>query len=113
MNKKIIFFGILAVFILTTISFASALGTSSKRPVVKKESPLFGIRAKQAVKERVTEIKSSFLDERIFILPFNFFIISSYDDGNGRNTPTASKTCPIHPTCACVLGQNNLNLPAR
>lgn len=72
MNKKILIVSILAVLVLVSISFASAITTNTKT-TNKKESPLFGIRIKQVVGERLQNlkenIKARFIGERIFFLP--------------------------------------------
>jgi hypothetical protein len=71
MNKKILFGSILAVLMLVAISYATALGTTN---VEKKESPLYRIRTRQAINEKVSEIikdiKAKFFGERIFFLNF-------------------------------------------
>ena len=103
MNKKIIIFGITAVFILVTISLASAYTLSEQSE--KKESPLFRIRTKQAIKEKIAEMKSNYLSERIFIIPLNWFF--SY---NKVNSPSAHKSCLF---TSCCLIQNNRNIPIR
>ena len=72
MNKKILLVSILVVFMLLAITFASAVNTST--PVKQNESPLFGIRLRRSIKEKAGEvienIKTKFLGERIFFLPF-------------------------------------------
>jgi hypothetical protein len=49
MKKKLVFF-ILAVFLLLMISFVSAINTSTAN---KKESPLYGIRTRLALGEKL------------------------------------------------------------
>jgi len=79
MNKKLLIISILAVFMLMAISFASAVNTSTT--VKRKESPLFGIRTRRAVTEKVGEvidnIKAKYIGERVFFLPFQWFKINS------------------------------------
>ena len=74
MNKKILVVSILAVFTLVAISFASAINTTT--PAKKKETPLYGIRTRKAIGERLGEIidyiKTRFLGDRIFFLPFQW-----------------------------------------
>ena len=74
MNKKILVVCILVVFTLVAISFASAINTTT--PVKKKESPLYGIRTRRAIGERlgkiIEHIKTKFLGERVFFLPFQW-----------------------------------------
>jgi len=73
MKKKILVVGIMAVFMLVAISFASAVSTQTAN-TTKKESPLFRIRTRRAIGERLGElkdnIKAKFIGERVFFLPF-------------------------------------------
>ncbi len=63
MNKKILIFGALAALMLVTISFASAVTTTTQ--TTRKESPLFGIR-----QGRFRNIVTKFLKkDRIFYIP--------------------------------------------
>ena len=74
MNKKILSISILAIFLLVAISFASAVGTNTS-DAEKKESPLYGIRTKRAIGEKIgnilENIKTKFLGERMFFLRFD------------------------------------------
>jgi len=73
MNKKLLVVSILAVFMLMAISYASAVSTQTAN-TTKKESPLFGVRTRKAIGERLQElrenIKTRFIGERVFFLPF-------------------------------------------
>ena len=61
MNKKIFLISILAVFMLVTISFASAINSNTTN-VEKKESPLYRIRTRLAIGEKIGQIfKNIFL----------------------------------------------------
>jgi hypothetical protein len=74
MKKKILIISILAVFMLMAISFVSVVGKNTS-DAEKKESPLYGIRTKRAIGEKISNIleniKTRFLGERIFFLKFN------------------------------------------
>ena len=74
MNKKILIVSILAVFTLLTISFATAVSLNTVKTNDKKESPLYGIRTRRAIGERLGKImnyiKTRFIGDRIFFLPF-------------------------------------------
>jgi len=74
MNKKLLIISILAIFTLVAISFASAINTA--KPIEKKDSPLFRIRTRRAIGERLQElrerIKARFIGERLFFLPFQW-----------------------------------------
>jgi hypothetical protein len=76
-KKKILIVSILAVFMLMAISFATAVGQNSSSDVEEKESPLYGIRTKQAVGEKISNIieniKTKFLGERVFFVPYRWF----------------------------------------
>ena len=72
MNKKLLVLSILSIFMLLAISMASAVNTTTS--VKKKESPLFRIRTRQAIKEKIGDvignIKTKFIGQRVFFLPF-------------------------------------------
>ena len=76
MKKKILFGSILVVFMLLTITYVSTInaGIISK----SKESPLYRIRTKGAIGERLGRIidfiKTRFLGERIFFLPIQWIL---------------------------------------
>jgi hypothetical protein len=74
MKKKLIIGSLLAVFMLVTISYATAVNNNTNAE--SKESPLFGIRTRRAVTEKITNIieniKTKFLGERIFFLPYQW-----------------------------------------
>ena len=78
MNKKILLFSILAVFMLVAISYATAINTADSK---KKESPLWKIRTRGAITSNIEDIieniKTKFLGERMFFLPFHWL-------GNGN-----------------------------
>jgi len=71
MDKKVVIGSIFVVLMLVTITYASA---ATNNTAEEKESPLYGIRARRAINEKVTSIieniKTRFLSERIFFLPF-------------------------------------------
>jgi len=75
MNKKILLISILAVFMLLMISYASAVNINANN-AENKESPLFGVRTRRAISEKIgsiiKNIKARFLGERIFHLPFQW-----------------------------------------
>ena len=77
MSKKILIGSIIAVLMLISISFASVVGQNSSSNVERKESPLYGIRAKQAIGEKISNIieniKTKFLGERVFFVPYDWF----------------------------------------
>ena len=70
--KRMILFSFLATAMLLTISFVSAIDSSSDN-LEKKESPLFKIRIRQSIGQRIGEIiahlKLRFFQERIFFIP--------------------------------------------
>ena len=75
MKSKLLVVSILAVFILLVISVVSVVGYNTSKPI-RKESPLFGIRTRRVVKERIDEvidnIKTKYVGERVFLLPFQW-----------------------------------------
>jgi hypothetical protein len=72
MNKKITIIGCVVLFMLVTIPLVSAI--TQNTDIEKKDSPLYGIRAKRATGEKISKIfekiKARFLEERVFYLPF-------------------------------------------
>ena len=75
MKKKIMIGGIIVIFMLVTISFASAINTNNIN-AERKESPLYKIRTELAIKEKIGKIfvliKTRFLGERIFFIPIEW-----------------------------------------
>jgi hypothetical protein len=63
MNKKIML-GIFTVFLLVGLSFVVS-GIHTNKTIIK-ESPLYRIRTKRAISEKILEIKTKFLQNRIF-----------------------------------------------
>ena len=97
MKKKLIIGSILAVFLLITISIVTAVG--SETTTETKESPLFRIRARQAISERVGDIiwniYANFLGEsRLVFVPS----LQRYIKGNELFTGASIKWA----TCACT-----------
>jgi hypothetical protein len=76
MKKKILFVSVLAVVMLVGISFATAVNPSTTSNNKKKESPLFKIRTRHALGEKLIEMLKNFitkfLGERRFFLPFQW-----------------------------------------
>ena len=72
MNKKLLIISILAVFMLLAISFASAVNTNTAESAEKKQSPLFRVRIRQAIKEKIGNVMTRFIGERTFFLPFKW-----------------------------------------
>ncbi|MGF3585149.1 MAG: hypothetical protein ACQXXD_05475 [Thermoplasmatota archaeon] len=66
MNKKIFAISILAFFTLIAIMFATTV-TSNTAPAKKKESPLYKIRTRLALGERIKDLVIRFLRQRIFL----------------------------------------------
>ena len=75
MKKTLFVFGAIALILLVTISFASAVTITNN--VKNKDSPLYGVRTGRAIKNKIIKImnnfKIKFLQERrICFLPFLF-----------------------------------------
>ena len=75
MKKRISAIGVITAFMLLAISFASAVNTNETN-YEDKESPLYRIRTRQAITERMgnmlENIKIKFLGERVFFIPSNW-----------------------------------------
>lgn len=61
---------ILAVLRLVAISFATAVTSNTTTTVKKKESPLFGIRTKLAIGQKLQDLTTRFIRQRVFFIPF-------------------------------------------
>jgi hypothetical protein len=108
MNRKITCIGVLAVFMLVTISFASAVETNQTN-IDKKESPLYGIRTRRAISEKIVNIieniKTKFFGERLFYPVFKGLI---FDPENERIVTFSPVPCTIlftycNPFCKIFL----------
>lgn len=72
MNKKIMTMTIAVVIMMLSVSLISVANAETKKSNEKKrESPLFKIRSKGAIREKIQDIKTNYLGDRIFLLPFN------------------------------------------
>ncbi len=107
MNKKILIFGVLAALMLVTITYASAV---TQTQTTRKESPLFSIRTKIAIGERLQTIKETiktkFLGERIFFIPLSIkTIINPRPSMTLFDTPTDSQMgcCPATTQDTCFF----------
>ena len=57
MDKRVIVFGsIMTVLLLVAISFASAINTNTVKSVERKDSPLFRIRIRKAIREKISNL---------------------------------------------------------
>lgn len=74
MKKKIMFLSILAVLTLVAISFASAINTqdTTTLKIRKGYSPLFFIRTRKAIREKIGDLLTRFIGQRVFFLPFQW-----------------------------------------
>ena len=89
---------------LLTISFATATQNTN---IEQKESPLYKIRTKNAIGEKigklVNQIKTKFLGERFFWLPKSFLFFT-----NDRPELVLQTPAPHHSIC-CTKGPTNVN----
>ena len=73
MKNKILIISILIVLTLVTVSFTSTVSSNVSTSTIKKESPLYKIRTNRAIKDRIKDIveniKTRFLENRVFIIP--------------------------------------------
>jgi hypothetical protein len=100
MNRKISAISILAVFMLVAITFVTTVSSNTNTTVKKRESPLFGIRTKLAIGERLQNlrdgIKAKFVGDRVFFLPFEW--LKNVNEFSERNL-LAGKTCTQNIWC--------------
>ena len=103
MNKKLLAFSIIVVFMLLAISFASSVSSNTTKTIEKKESPLFGIRTRQAIKEKIGDIieniKAKYIGERVFFLPFQWL--------NNREKLTMREQLQEKTSWDCTYGPTN------
>jgi hypothetical protein len=113
MNKKILIIGIFVVFIMLAIAFASTV-TSDNSKTSKKVSPLFGIRTRRAIREKIGDFIRRYIGQRVFFLPFRFLFekndlsVRQWLQGKTEYTnPTCgcSSTCDGAPTCVITICQ--------
>ncbi len=98
MRKKIFLVNILLVIMLITITFATAIKTTNTD---KKESPLYQIRIRQAVKEKIRDIVTEFFGERAYFLPFQLF--RNTDDPSSRQIITEKEMRTFY---QCLISVN-------
>jgi len=99
MNKKILIGSILAVLMLIAISFATTV-SSNTASNERKESPLFRIRTRLAIGERLKDLSTRFLRQRVFFLPIrwlsngeDFSVRQNFEDKGTRTIDWGFVTC--------------------
>jgi len=102
MNKKILMISFLSVFMLVSISFVSS--AEANTDVEKKESPLFGIRTRRAITEKIGEIieniKTNFFGDRVFFLPFQNLLKKDY---HSDDFVTQQQDCTFEKVLGCMV----------
>ena len=93
-NKKLLVMSVLAVFMLLAISFASTVSSNTPKST-RKKSPLFKIRIRKAIQEKISGFITRFVSERVFFLPFHWLRILI----NQENLLTAWKQQTCRPWC--------------
>jgi len=103
MNKKLLVVSILAVFMLVAISFSTVVSSNTTTDE-KRESPLFRVRTRKAIGERLQElkenIKTKFIGDRVFFLSFQW--LKNGEDQPVRHGLMGAKdpdTEGFYPTC--------------
>jgi len=118
MKKKIVTITVLAVLMLITISLATAISTNITN-TEPKESPLYGLRTRRAITEKIgtiiENIKTKFLGDRIFFIPFSSLYRNdgSYPRGE-LYTKVGNCACGYtnmysYPTCEPTCGYAQMN----
>ena len=72
LKKRVFILSIFVIFLIVAISFASAINSNSEKNLRPKESPLYKIRIRKVIKEKMGEILRRFVGERVFFLPFQW-----------------------------------------
>ena len=105
MNKKILIISLLTITMFIAISFASAVGSNTSKTLVKKEnSPLFGIRTKKVIKDRLEEIKTNYISDRLYLISFLKLVTNRYLKDKG--TSMAVSSCcftVVNPKCHQIV----------
>ena len=112
MKKNLIIISFIICIILLTISITSAIEVNKNQSIENKESPLYKIRTRQVLGDRLKEliecIKAKFLGERMFFLPFqwlkNIINADNFNIDKPTNDITMCKSCatgPCYPSCSC------------
>jgi hypothetical protein len=91
---------------LLAIAFASTVSSNTPK-TPKKESPLFGIRTRGAIRKKIGDLFSRFIGERIFFLPFQWLRNIRNRDDMDTGIITGKSGCPktlavtsyCHETC--------------
>lgn len=96
MKKKILIISLLSVFMLLAIAFASTVTSNTPIPP-KKDSPLFGIRTRWAIREKMGDFIRKFVGEQLFFLPFQWIRNKIHDDST-VDLSILTK-CPTIPIC--------------
>ena len=104
MNKKLMIISILAVFTLLAISFASAINSNTEKTVRTKESPLFRIRIRKTIKEKIGDLMRRFVGERVFYLPFQWLRNRGFLSVRERLQQKPTNTPTITPCLSCATG---------
>ena len=99
MNKKILIIGIIAAFMIVTVSFAAAINAEGKAN--KKESPLYKKNVKLALGEKFEYIKTKFIVGRIFFAP-NIHLFRQSTITGWTDTYPMPTACA--PTCFTCIG---------
>ena len=83
MKRKLRIGGIIVALMLVTIAFSTVVNSTSDD---QKESPLYKLRTRRAINEKIDDIiediKTKFIGERIFFIPFQW-IRARYDRYTG------------------------------
>lgn len=93
-KNRIIFGAAIAVLMLVAISYATAVNTNTQ--TTQKESPLYSIRTRLAIGERLQNLKTKLFGERMFCLPFQWLTVIV------GNTESKPPTFATGPTCVMI-----------
>ena len=84
MNRKGTISSLAIIFIIISLSFISVVNADTKDSTPNdKVSPLYKVRTENAIKEKIGELKTNYLGNRIFILP-NLNLLNFYKNEDGQ-----------------------------
>ena len=101
MKNKLLFLCIFFVFMLVTISIVSAINIQKNYDSKTNESPLYGIRTKITIKEKIDNLKSRFIvtRNRLVLCPEILDNLFSKDLLNNRIYNYRSECCSMFGIC--------------
>ena len=97
MMRKGFVLGIVVLFI--GISIISSTATNTTTDIERKESPLFCIRTNQVLREKIGDLITKYIGERVFFLPFQLL---KYKESLSLRHRMGEKSTSCGPTTCAI-----------